>query len=170
MTNFLINRCFFIAHYLNQLGNSFMANTKKTLLGAIGFLVFSTVVAAAETHTIKARGPAYEPLVVFAEPGDTIAWVNMAMGTHDAKSIPDLIPEGAEHWKSPLGEDFQVTLEKEGIYLYECTPHVGLGMAGAIVVGDPKNLPELEEKIKTAHGAVKRVFRKTKQAIESKQQ
>jgi pseudoazurin len=155
---------------LNQLGTAFMARTNQTLLATVWLLVYSTTIAAAETHTVKARGPAYEPLVIFAEPGDAIAWVNMAMGVHDTKSIPGLIPEGAEHWQSQLGKDFQITLLKEGIYLYECTPHVGLGMAGAIVVGEPKNLPELEERIKTAHGAVKRVFRKTKQAIAARQQ
>lgn len=147
-----------------------MARTNQTLLATVWLLIYSSTVAAIETHTVKARGPAYEPLVVFAEPGDAIAWVNMAMGPHDTRSIPGLIPEGAEHWQSQLGKDFQITLQEEGIYLYECIPHMGLGMAGAVVVGNPKNLSELEERIKAAHGAIKRVFRKTKQAIAVKQQ
>jgi pseudoazurin len=28
----------------------------------------------------------------------------------------------------------------EGVYMYQCTPHLGMGMVGAIVVGQPTNL------------------------------
>ena len=29
---------------------------------------------------------------------------------------------------------------EEGVYMYQCTPHLGMGMIGAIVVGGPANL------------------------------
>lgn len=146
-----------------------MISIKNALLSLalIMVLAFSTM-AIAETYTIKAIGPAFNPIVVFAEPGDTIAWVNMT--AHDTRSASGLIPAGAEPWQSQMSQDFSITLEKEGIYLYECRPHTGFGMTGAIVVGEPKNLAELEEKVKSAHGAIQRAFRKAKQAIAAKQQ
>ncbi len=33
-----------------------------------------------------------------------------------------------------------MTLSKPGVYMYQCAPHVGMGMIGAIVVGEPANL------------------------------
>ncbi|ADE16880.1 blue (type 1) copper domain protein [Nitrosococcus halophilus Nc 4] len=145
-----------------------MINAKNALLSValIMALAFSGM-ATAETHVIKTIGPAFNPMVVFAEPGDTITWTNMS--AHDTRSINGLIPEGAEPWQSQMGQNFNITLEEEGIYLYECSPHIGLGMTGAIVVGEPNNLAELEEKVKSAHGAVQRAFRKAKQAIKARQ-
>ena len=37
-------------------------------------------------------------------------------------------------------------LEKEGAYLYVCTPHATMGMIGVVVVGDPDvNLAEVKK-------------------------
>lgn len=146
-----------------------MVNIKNALLSValISALTFSAIVIA-ETHIIKSIGTAFNPIIVFAEPGDTITWINMP--AHNTKSINGLIPQAAEPWQSQMGQDFSVTLEKEGIYLYECNPHLSFGMAGAIVVGEPKNFAELEEKVKNTHGAIQRVFRKTKEAIATAEQ
>ena len=47
-----------------------------------------------------------------------------------------LYPEGVEKVKSKLSKEFSYTFETEGVYLYLCTPHAGMGMIGLVVVGD----------------------------------
>jgi pseudoazurin len=89
-------------------------------------------------HIVTAQGLKYEPLVIKIQPGDTVAWENMP--THDTQSIEGLIPEGAEAWHSELGKNYERTFTVEGIYVYKCTPHIGAGMGGAIIVGNPVNL------------------------------
>lgn len=95
-------------------------------------------VSGGEVHVVTAQGLKYEPLVVMIQPGDMVAWENMP--SHDTQSLEGLIPEGAEAWHSPLGENYQRTFTVEGIYVYKCTPHIGAGMGGAIIVGKPVNL------------------------------
>jgi len=89
-------------------------------------------------HIVTAQGLKYEPMVIKIQPGDTVAWENMP--THDTQSLEGMIPEGAEAWHSSLGENYQRTFTVEGIYVYKCTPHIGAGMGGAIIVGKPVNL------------------------------
>lgn len=116
-----------------------------------------------EVHIVTAQGLKYEPLVVTIQPGDTVAWENMP--THDTQSLEGLIPEGAEAWHSKLGENYERTFTVEGIYVYKCTPHIGAGMGGAIIVGNPVNL----ETIKAADvgGGEGRLVRKAIAAAES---
>lgn len=115
-----------------------------------------------EIHVVKAVGLKYDPLVVTIQPGDTVAWENMP--THDTQSLEGLIPEGAEAWHSALGENYQRTFTVEGIYVYKCTPHIGAGMGGAIIVGEPKNLEAI--KAKDVGGAEGRLVRKAIAAAE----
>lgn len=103
--------------------------------------------ALAKTHEVTAAQFAFEPAVVKIQPGDTVEWTNM--NAHNVNSYGDeqgLIPEGAEDFKSKLGEDYSVTLEEEGVYVYVCDPHASQGMVGAIIVGEPENLDEVTEK------------------------
>ncbi len=117
----------------------------------------------AETHEVTAQGLKFAPLVVKINPGDTVAWRNMS--THNSESIDGLIPEGAEKWNSPMSQNYERTFTEEGIYVYKCTPHIGAGMGGAIIVGEPVNL----EQIKNADvsGAVGRLARKAISEAES---
>lgn len=112
--------------------------------------------AGGEIHIVKAVGLKYEPMVVEIQPGDTVAWENMP--THDTQSLEGLIPEGAEYWHSPLGENYQRTFSVEGIYVYKCTPHFGAGMGGAVIVGKPVNLDVIMAS--DAKGAAGRLVRK----------
>jgi plastocyanin len=57
----------------------------------------------AEQLKVKGVITQWDPLVTFAQPGDTVTFVNMA--GHDTESIEDMIPEGAKPWKSKLGEE-----------------------------------------------------------------
>lgn len=117
----------------------------------------------AQTHVVNAEGLIFNPLVVKINPGDTVSWRNMS--THNSESIDGLIPEGAEKWNSPMSQNYQRTFTQEGIYVYKCTPHIGTGMGGAIIVGNPVNL----EQIKSADvtGAAGRLVRKAISEAES---
>lgn len=136
----------------------------KSLLTTV-FLsgVLTAQVAMAETHTVTAQGLAFQPLVIKIAPGDTVAWENM--NTHNVEMLANLVPEGAEVVKSSMSENFNHTFEIEGIYVYQCTPHIGAGMGGAVIVGEPKNLDAI--KSQDLIGGVKRVASKAIAEAES---
>ncbi|MDX1573371.1 MAG: plastocyanin/azurin family copper-binding protein [Methylophaga sp.] len=117
----------------------------------------------AKTHEVTAQGLKFEPLVIKINPGDTVAWRNMS--THNSESIDGLIPEGAEKWNSPMSENYERTFTEEGIYIYKCTPHIGAGMGGAIIVGEPVNLEQIKNA--DASGAAGRLVRKAISEAES---
>ncbi|HET8806914.1 MAG TPA: plastocyanin/azurin family copper-binding protein [Methylophaga sp.] len=127
---------------------------QKTLLtlSMLGALLTAPL-AMAETHTVSAQGLAFNPMVIKIAPGDTVAWDNMM--THNVEMIEGLIPEGAEAFKTSIGEDFSHKFEQQGIYVYVCTPHIGAGMGGAVIVGEPTNLEAV--KAKDVSGGLKRV-------------
>ncbi|MGI6854949.1 pseudoazurin [Mesorhizobium sp. 1B3] len=81
----------------------------------------------------------FEPKVIKAAPGDTITFVPTDK-SHNSASIKDGVPDGVEGWKGKINEKISVTVTAEGIHMFQCTPHVGMGMIGAIVVGEPTNL------------------------------
>ena len=83
----------------------------------------------------------------YLQPGDIVKFVNMT--SHDAKTVEGLIPEGAEHFDSGLGNNISVKFDVEGVYAYVCVPHIGFGMVGAIVVGEPVNIDQAMEYAKT---------------------
>jgi pseudoazurin len=116
---------------------------------------------AGETHTITARSTSYDPVVLNIEPGDTVSWTNM--GGHFNLFEEGLIPEGAESWSSSMGENVSRTFDVEGVYLYQCPPHFAMGMVGAIIVGEPVNIDQIEE---NATGMYRRAVAQVKQAIE----
>jgi len=98
--------------------------------------------AVAENHTVDARGLKFMPMNIHIQPGDTVYWENMM--THNVNMLENLIPEGTEAFTSPMSENINHTFEKEGIYIYQCDPHIGAGMGGAVIVGNPVNLDQIK--------------------------
>ncbi len=85
----------------------------------------------------------FDPALVHVAPGDTIHFIPSSPG-HNVVSIDGLLPAGADPLKSAPGQDYRVTLTKEGVYGYRCAPHFGLGMVGVVVVGRAANVREAE--------------------------
>jgi pseudoazurin len=121
--------------------------TMKTLLTmlALGAAVTFAGAAGAAEFEVKmlnkgSDGTAmvFEPDFVRAAPGDTINFVATDKG-HSVETIKDMIPEGAEPFKTKLGEGISVKLDKEGVYGVKCAPHYGMGMVALIEVGNPVN-------------------------------
>ena len=134
--------------------------------------VGSAFSVAAEEHVVKAVITNWEPIVTYAKPGDTVKFTGMT--GHNSESIDGMIPEGASKWSSKMGEEgFTVTLDKEGAYVYKCTPHMTTGMVATIVVGDgmPKNMAALETSlndVKLGKNMVQRAIKKMKASLEEK--
>lgn len=77
----------------------------------------------------------FEPAFVQAQPGDTIRFVPTDKG-HNAEVNKGMLPEGAEAFKGKINEEFEVTLDAEGLYGVICKPHFAMGMVMTIAVGD----------------------------------
>lgn len=107
-------------------------------LVALGGLAAPALAADYEVHMLN-KGEAgtmvFEPAHLQIEPGDTITFVPTDKG-HNVETIKDLIPEGAEAFKSKINENFTVTFDVPGIYGLKCTPHYAMGMVMVVAVGD----------------------------------
>ncbi|MEQ6340885.1 MAG: pseudoazurin [Gammaproteobacteria bacterium] len=79
----------------------------------------------------------FEPGYIKVNVGDTVTFVAKDPG-HNVISLH--VPEGANSWKGKVSTGLSVTLNKEGVYLYECDLHKMIGMVGVIQVGKPVNL------------------------------
>jgi pseudoazurin len=76
----------------------------------------------------------FQPAVLKAAVGDTVTFKATDMA-HNSASIDGMIPEGANPWNSAMSQDVTVTVNKEGVYVYQCTPHSMMAMVGVIQVG-----------------------------------
>ena len=85
--------------------------------------------------------------------GDTIHFKSVDL-SHNSASIAGMIPEGASSWSGGMNQDISVTLDTEGVYVYQCDPHAMMAMVGVIQVGDPVNL----EAVKSQAGSKKAGF------------
>jgi pseudoazurin len=100
--------------------------------------------ALAETFEVKMlnRGEAgtmvFEPAYVKAAPGDTIRFLPTDRG-HNVESIDGMLPDGVDSFKTKFNEEFELTVDAEGLYGIKCTPHYAMGMVALIQVGDPVN-------------------------------
>lgn len=119
------------------------------IITALGLALFTTFSDAADIQVkmldvSKTEGlVAFEPTFVKANVNDTLVFVAANPG-HNSHSL--LVPPGARTWESRFDKDFQVTLEKEGIYIYACDAHKDLGMVGVVQVGSAVNLEEAKRK------------------------
>lgn len=124
----------------------------KQRLWAIGVLLGCMLIASqpqAAEHEVRMlnQGPGgpmvFDPGFLKVEPGDTVHFLPVDSG-HNSHAV--LTPEGAAGWQGAIDEKLSVTLDQEGVYLYQCDPHAIMGMVGVIRVGAPKNLAAAEEK------------------------
>ena len=139
----------------------------KTFL-ALGLSVFGVFTSAAN-HEVRmlnsgAEGfMVFEPAVVKAAVGDTVTFKATDMA-HNSASIEGMIPEGANSWNGAMSQDITVTVNKEGIYVYQCTPHSMMAMVGVIQVGGSRsNIDSIQAKV----AAVKAGFVTNKERLDT---
>jgi pseudoazurin len=113
----------------------------KTALFGAAILGASAFGASAAEHVINmlnkgADGEAmvFEPAFVKAAVGDTVKFVPVDKG-HFSVPLPGFWPEGVAEVKGKMNQEFSVTLEKDGIYGFKCTPHYAMGMVALVQVG-----------------------------------
>jgi pseudoazurin len=80
----------------------------------------------------------YKPTLVKVNKGDTVKWVATSPG-HNVAFVQGGVPAGVAPFTSAFAKEIKFKFDKPGIYLYKCTPHLGLGMVGIVVVGNDKS-------------------------------
>lgn len=84
----------------------------------------------------------FEPAVIKVSKGDTIHFKAVDM-SHNSASIDALMPSGASAWAGAMNQDISVTLDVEGVYVYQCDPHAMMAMIGVVQVGEAVNIDEV---------------------------
>lgn len=111
-------------------------------------MMFSAVSTFAAEYRVEMKNTGaegvmvFEPAVVKANVGDTIHFIPTDLA-HNAETLPGLIPSASKGWKGGIGEKISVTLDAEGVYVYQCMPHAMMGMVGVIIAGKPTNLDDV---------------------------
>jgi pseudoazurin len=105
------------------------------LLGAI------TMPASAAEHIINMLNKGadgspmvFEPSFVRAAVGDTVKFVPVDKG-HFAVALPGMWPKDVAEAKGKINAELVVTLDKDGLYAFKCTPHYAMGMVALVQVG-----------------------------------
>lgn len=80
----------------------------------------------------------YKPALIKVAKGDTVKWVATNPG-HNVAFVAGGVPAGVALFTSGFAKEIKYKFDKPGIYLYKCTPHLGLGMVGLVVVGNDKS-------------------------------
>jgi pseudoazurin len=117
------------------------------LSAALALVAFG---AQAETYEVEmlnkgeAGAMVFEPAFVQAQPGDVIRFVPTDRG-HNVEDIDGMLPEGVEGFRTNFNEEFELTVDAEGLYGIKCTPHYTMGMVALIQVGEPVNLDDVAD-------------------------
>jgi len=123
-----------------------MTAPRVMLAAAAAVLAFAAAPAWAANFEVQmlnkgeAGAMVFEPALVNVAVGDTVTFLPTDKG-HNAETIKDMLPEGAEPFKGVMGKEVVVTFTVPGAYGIKCAPHYAMGMVGLVVVGDaPANL------------------------------
>ena len=88
----------------------------------------------------------FDPPFIKANVGDTVTFLPTDM-LHNSQSVEGLIPSSAGSWNGAMNEKITIELNTEGIYVYQCTPHIALGMIGVIQVGEATNIDNIKNSV-----------------------
>jgi plastocyanin len=122
-------------------------------LGGVCALLYAEPILAQEPVTIRMRSDeegarvGFDPVGLLIQPGRTVRFLceanyHTTSAYHPANANHSLrIPRSAKPWSSDIlqpGEQFEVTLDRPGVYDFFCAPHENAGMVGRLIVGQPK--------------------------------
>ena len=114
-----------------------MFRKKSMLLMLTAMLVNSAMSDNALAEVIQIEFTQFDTFsieVVNIDVGDTVEWLPKNKG-HNVEFLagPDMadLPP-----KSNMNEFHSVRFDKQGVYLYGCTPHLNMGMLGLVLVGN----------------------------------
>lgn len=115
--------------------------TALALMGAAPIALHLTSTARAadfQVHMLnkgEAGNMVFEPALTRIAVGDTVTFIPTDK-SHNAETIKDMIPEGAEPFKGKINEEISVTFTVPGVYGIKCAPHYAMGMIALVMVGD----------------------------------
>ena len=141
-----------VAERIAPVGKVTMKEDLKSMSAAVQVSSASQKVRLSEgpEHTVKMLNAGddgtmiFEPAVIKISKGDTIHFKATDL-SHNSASIGGMIPEGATPWAGVMNQDISVTFDTEGIYVYQCDPHVIMAMVGVIQVGEAVNMSAVME-------------------------
>jgi pseudoazurin len=114
----------------------------RTLATSLALASLMGTAAFAETFEVQMLNKGsdgermvFEPAFIQAAPGDTIKFLATDKG-HNAEVNKGMLPEGAEAFSGKVNQEYEVTLDVEGVYGVICKPHFAMGMVMTIAVGD----------------------------------
>ena len=130
-------------------GQSCGAATAPSSLSSMVKSVEKVKLSEGSEHTVKMLNSGdggqmiFEPAVLKVSLGDTVHFKATDMA-HNSASMEGMIPEGAKKWSGAMNQDISVVLDTEGVYVYQCDPHVMMAMIGVIQVGEASNLEQIK--------------------------
>lgn len=134
---------------------------RTILVGALMTLAAAGANAAEVEVKMLNKGAAgvmvFEPALVKIAPGDTVKFVPTDK-SHNAESIPGMMPEGATPFVGKMSEEIDVTFKENGVYGVHCKPHYGMGMVALVVVGEPSNIDAATAAAAKTPGKAKQVL------------
>ena len=127
------------------------------LSSVIFILLLSNISFGSETHTVKMLNNGeqgsmiFEPAFIKINAGDSITF-EMTDAGHNAVSVAG--PTGSATFDTKYKPSTTVKFDVKGIYLYKCTPHAMMAMAGLIQVSDANNKEAMISAIEKFEGTV----------------
>lgn len=89
---------------------------------------------------IKINDFVFTPGDITVSAGQLVRWENQG-GHHNVNGSQAVFPDNPDSFRSGEPQTgnwiYEFVFEKEGLYEYQCDPHLGLGMTGRIFVGEP---------------------------------
>jgi pseudoazurin len=80
----------------------------------------------------------FKPGLVKIAKGDTVKWIATNAG-HNVAFVAGGVPAGVALFTSGYTKEIKYKFDKPGLYLYKCSPHLGMGMVGLVLVGNDKS-------------------------------
>ena len=117
---------------------------KHALIAALAASCAISSTASAKDFVVEMRNSGTDGMMVFQPAltsvgvGDRVIF-KATNPSHDAASIPTMMPAGAKPFTGKISQDGTVTFTVPGFYGIKCTPHFGMGMVALIKVGKPTN-------------------------------
>lgn len=114
------------------------------------FIFFSQSIFASDTHIVKmlnnseSGSMVFEPAYIKIENGDSINFIMEDAG-HNAATVAG--PSGSVPFNTAYKPSTIIKFDVNGLYLYECSPHAMMAMAGIIQVSDSNNKEEIIKEI-----------------------
>ena len=102
-----------------------------TMMAIIAMLFFVKI-GLSEELKVEMLDKSYAPEILYSHVGDKIIWPKSKGHNVEFVAGPDSVSLPK---RSKMNKQYDIVLEKPGIYYYWCTPHKGIGMIGLIVVG-----------------------------------